>query len=751
MASTVALHLTKWTLDLLTRLVKANVRVHNADVVEPDMAIIFTANHFTRLETLLLPYIIHQYTKLEPWSLAAAKLFQGRIGQYLKSVGAVSTEDPDRDSIIIRSLLRGDHPWIIFPEGAMIKDKRVYGTGPTLEIYDGFRRRPPHTGAAALALRTAYYRAKLRCLCSREKKEDLEKALQLFQLQSVDEVVSKRTVIIPVSITYYPIRARENIFLRSARLMTSDLSDRALAELSVEGTVLAENTDIDITFGQPINVLKFLEAPEYGAIMACGLNDLEALEENPREVFQKAARMITQRFMTEIYAGITVNFDHIFAEIVRYQPEGSSTTERSYRERIYLGGQSVLKRAKCVHPDLTRQLQSLLSDETHSAFNEFLTLLIEKKFLIPDAQGYRRAPQKIRPLSNFHTMPRDATPHIIANEFEASQTFSSLLRYVAWAPEFAIKAILRRRLYREDLEKFEKEYARNYHPQLCKPPWVGRPFLLVPWRVRGGVVLAHGYMAAPLEVRALAEHLYRKGFAVYGVRLKGHGTAPEALAECDWESWYDSLNSGYAILRTLTQKIFVGGFSTGGCLALLAAARKRNALQGVFSICAPLYVRSYSIRLVPSIISLNTLLKRFGQGQYAWDYVENNPENKHINYTRNPLTGVQQLTEVMNATLHALPDIDLPVFVIQASKDPTVDPSSGPAIFEQLGTKQKELVLVERDRHGIINGEGSGEVFTHVENFLLHRVRAADSERYWLLGRRVGQAIGRLTHRHSVQ
>lgn len=741
MAASIALQLTKWLLDLASKLVKAKVRLHNADVIEPDMAVIFVANHFTRLETLLLPYLLHKHTRSEPWSLAAANLFHGRIGQYLKATGSISTEDPDRDKIIIRSLLRGDHPWIIFPEGAMIKDKRAINNAGQYEVFDGVRRRPPRTGAAALALRTAYYRAKFRCLREQGKQEQLQQALKLFDLESADEVKAVRTVIIPVNITYYPIRARENIFLRAAKRMEPDLSERALAELSVEGTVLAEDTDIDITLGEPLDVGAFLEAPEYGRIMACGLHDLEALESNPRDLFQEAARVITDRSMRAVYAGVTVNFDHLFAGIIHYQPEGRLFTERGYRERIFLSLLQVRKKALHLHPDLVRQCETLLHDEPHAPFRGFLEMAVEKHYLVATEWGYRKTQKQFRPLPEFHAMPEEATPEVIANEFEASQVQSNITRYAAWAPDFVVKAFLRRYLVQRDMREYEEEYARFYNPHDCKPPWVGRPFLLCPWRIRGGVVLAHGYMAAPLEVRALAEHLYRRGFAVYAVRLRGHGTAPEDLARREWQDWYDSVNRGYAILRTLSDNIVVTGFSTGGCLALIAAARKKTCLGAVVSICAPLYVRNYSIRLVPSIISINSLLKRFGQSHYAWDFVENDPENKHINYTRNPLTGVRQLTAVMNATAEALPEVEIPALVVQASKDPTVNPSSGPDIFARMGARQKQFSLFERERHGIINGEGSPEVFAQVEHFLMQTARRAHSRRYWLMGRRFGQMI----------
>ena len=39
-------------------------------------------------------------------------------------------------------------------------------------------------------------------------------------------------------------------------------------------------------------------------------------------------------------------------------------------------------------------------------------------------------------------------------------------------------------------------------------------------------------------------------------------------------------------------------------------------------------------------------------------------------------------------------------------------------IFDYLGTKHKELCIVNRDRHGIVNGAGCDVVFERVHHFL---------------------------------
>ena len=274
-------------------------------------------------------------------------------------------------------------------------------------------------------------------------------------------------------------------------------------------------------------------------------------------------------------------------------------------------------------------------------------------------------------------------------------------------------------LLEEDRGLFETEYAAHHEEGVSKPADVGRPFLLKPlFRTRGGVVLIHGYMAAPLEVRTMAEYLRRKGYAVYAVRLRGHGTSPADLATRTWHEWCDSIERGCAVVRTFTENLIVGGFSMGAGLALLTAGMKGSEIRAVFAIDVPLHLRSSAARLAPSIVKVNALLKRLPWGRLRWEYVENDPENRHINYFSNPVAGVAQLAEAMNRMLEALKDITAPTLIIQGSRDPVVHFDSATTIFEKVGTPDKVLTILERDRHGIINGPGADDVFDHIHHFL---------------------------------
>jgi hypothetical protein len=55
---------------------------------------------------------------------------------------------------------------------------------------------------------------------------------------------------------------------------------------------------------------------------------------------------------------------------------------------------------------------------------------------------------------------------------------------------------------------------------------------------------------------------------------------------------------------------------------------------------------------------------------------------------------------------------------MQASEDPTVHPDSATEIFRLAGSARKEMIIFHRARHGIINGEGSREVYDRLHSWL---------------------------------
>ena len=113
---------------------------------------LFLANHFTRIETFVIPYVIFQSTHRQVRSLGTHSVFKGLFGKYFRAVGGMSTRDPRRNRTIVSELITGAADWVIYPEGGLIKNKKTVQKG-RLRLEHPDRKGPPHTGAAIMALK----------------------------------------------------------------------------------------------------------------------------------------------------------------------------------------------------------------------------------------------------------------------------------------------------------------------------------------------------------------------------------------------------------------------------------------------------------------------------------------------------------------------------------------------------------------------------------------------------------------------
>ncbi len=698
----------------LSNLSKARLRLHGQANI-PAGSLIFAVNHFTRIETLLMPYVIHQLTRLPVWSLADAEFFRGPFSRLLEQVGAVSTRDPERDRLIIKTLLTGEANWLIFPEGGMVKTMKVMEKGRFMIAWAAGKR-PPHTGAAALAIRAEFYRERLRCL-ARSAPLECDRLMGLFNLESLERVLGRSTFIVPVNITYYPVRARENILSDLARRLVDEIPDRLVEELMTEGSMLLSGVDIDIRFGRPLAAAESLKRVAVARDI-CSSARLDF--DDPiasRKFLRREAVALMQRYMAAIYGMTTINYDHLFATLLRRSPyarvDSLDLCRRAFLLAAALRGQPELQ----VHAALAGDQTHLLVDDRRGIVKDFMGLAIEKGNLKKVDGHYRRDRTSFASAYRFHRARIENPIDVMANAVEPLRPFQrAAFRYAA-LPAFWIRRQVRDRLLRDAVEEFRADY-RQYHIEgESKAMDVGMPFLVEGRSDRLGVVLCHGYMAAPLEVRELAVFLGRQGFWVYAPRLRGHGTSPQDLSQRSYQDWLQSVDRGYAIVAGICRKVVAGGFSTGAGLALHLAARVES-LAGVFAISAPMRLRDFNARFAPAVDMWNRLMDRASRTGAKMEFVENRPENPHINYVRNPVSGVREIERLMDDLEPRLAGIEVPALVVQSSNDPVVDPRGSEKVFKKIGSRDKKYVLFSMNRHGILLGEDSEKVHQVVGDFL---------------------------------
>ncbi len=675
--------------------------------------ILFVANHFTRFETFVLPYIIDRYARRNVHSLAHHSLFRGRFGAYLRSMGAMSTRDPDVKHAIVQDLIRGVNDWVIYPEGSMIKDKKTWEKGK-FSINSPDRVGPPHTGAAVLALQAEIYKQLYIDACQRGDTAKIQDYEKRFHLSGIDSLPTEQMSVVPINITYYPIRPSKNLLYRIARFMLKELPARLEDELMIEGGLLLDKTDISIYFGKPIQLERYRDLL-WPAIKALGDMDEET---KVRTIIDALRQRLTNRFMSEIYTRLTVNFDHLFCCGLRELARDKVDQEDFHLALFLAARQLQASGSRHRHKSLAGRLQSIIADEPNPVLESIRALAVVEGVVKVRDRHYIVDHEALDKVHTFHDIRLKNTLAVIANELEPLREVVKSVRQLVNLPHAQLRARAADILRDEDELLYAKEYAACAATPHRKDPGTGMPFFLPGKESRLGIVLSHGYLASPGEVRKLAEHLQSLGYPVYVVRLKGHGTSPEHLHTVSWSDWLESFDRGYAYIRNTCQHVVCGGFSTGGLLALLAAARKGAAVAGTFAINPPMKLVDRASHLAPMVDGWNKLLDLLHIHRGHMDYIENHPEWPLTNYDRNYVHGLHELERLMSATRAELPQVVSPTLVIQGDHDPVVDASSGETVLGLLGAEHKELARMSFARHCIVQGEGSEQVYARVAEFL---------------------------------
>jgi len=705
-------------LEKIFKMTNAEIRLHGVNNI-PDQPVLYVINHFTRIETVFLPYIIYQATKKIPLSLAHYSFFGGSFGNIMEKLGAVSSHHKDRDKVLTSALLSGDMSVIIFPEGQMLKDKKIIEKGKYL-VYNAGVRRPPHTGAARLALRTEFYREKITQLKQNKNQSNLETYMDYFNLKEkdLDSITKNNTIIIPVNITYYPIRAKSNSINNLAGKFIKNISERFEEELEVEGTMLLDGVDIDINFGNPIDVKEYFlksEGPKRLDEESLYLKEEELKQNLP---FKKQSLKLMKTYMDNIYHQTTVNHDHIFSYILT-RISGSSISEVSFKNRAFIAIERIKKlELNHVHTSMKKNQFHLLTDDEEDKYNSFVKAAISDNLIKIEDGNIIKNKKKFNAAYQFHSVRKDNIIDIFKNEIEPLRDVIKILNRVILLPDQWIRRKLKKQFLNLDREMFLQDYEKYFIKNESKPKNIGEPFLLETFRKKRGVLLIHGYMAAPEEIRPLADFLYAKGYTVYGARLRGHGTSPEDLAKRTWKEWYNSVNRAYIVMQNCVTDFAVLGFSTGAGISLMQAANKGIFLKGSISINAPLKLQNISSHLSGVVTAWNKLLKKMNIQKGQLEFVPNTPENKDINYFRNPIFGVKQLGDLMDEVETLLPKVQIPTLVIQGSDDPVVNPKGAQEIYEKIGSEIKEIYEINANHHGILRGKEFEAVATKVLEFL---------------------------------
>jgi len=235
-----------------------------------------------------------------------------------------------------------------------------------------------------------------------------------------------------------------------------------------------------------------------------------------------------------------------------------------------------------------------------------------------------------------------------------------------------------------------------------------------PFFLRGndtGVLLSHGFTGTTQSMRYLGEALHRLGYTVSAPRLKGHGISAAAMAKSSARDWIASLEDAFHELRPQCSKVFVGGLSMGGALALYMAGKHAGAFAGVFPINAVIHVDSPDLaglafdRNAPPVIP--------GVGSDVKD-----PATKELAYPEVPVPAIKELFALIAVTRELLPRVTCPALVIHSREDHVVPPGNGKTIVSHIGASRAELLWLDNSFHVATIDNDKDRIVAEVHGFI---------------------------------
>ncbi len=235
------------------------------------------------------------------------------------------------------------------------------------------------------------------------------------------------------------------------------------------------------------------------------------------------------------------------------------------------------------------------------------------------------------------------------------------------------------------------------------------------------VLLLHGYTGSPYEIRDLANYLVKRGFRVVAPLLPGHGEDKEALRQTTWKDWWSHIKFTLnAIFSQDPENVFVSGLSMGGAFTLYAAAQYPQ-IKAIAPICAPVFIKSKLLLLLPILSRIFTYIPLLGNEIDIQDpKARNDPffaeQLKRYNKILLP-TVVSLLDLLKKIKTEELQHIAQPILICQAKKDRVVHPSNATYIFEHVISLEKKILWLEHSGHVATMDLDKEVLFTAIGDF----------------------------------
>jgi len=229
-------------------------------------------------------------------------------------------------------------------------------------------------------------------------------------------------------------------------------------------------------------------------------------------------------------------------------------------------------------------------------------------------------------------------------------------------------------------------------------------------------LLIHGFTGSPYDLRELGDFLSAKGVTIKAPLLPGHGSQWQDLEKISHQDWLKAIDQEVNQYFNAYRKIFLIGYSFGANLAITMARRYPEKIKGIVCLGASVYLHNDRLaRMLLPIVNLifKKYKKSYIKKKLRADYEE------HGCYTYIPTSSIYEFYKYIdNITKKELAEVTVPTLIIHSCDDKVTHFKSSKFIHKNIGSQQKELIILDDINHNPLNSKTKDEIFGRIEKFI---------------------------------
>jgi carboxylesterase len=249
------------------------------------------------------------------------------------------------------------------------------------------------------------------------------------------------------------------------------------------------------------------------------------------------------------------------------------------------------------------------------------------------------------------------------------------------------------------------DHRTNYVP-------IEVPLKPLPKRETIGVLLLHGFTSDVATVNGLCPFLERAGIPYEMPLLRGHGTRYQDLKGVTAREWYVDAEQALINLWNYVDRVVVVGLSMGGLVGLELAMRHPDKIAGLCTVAAALKFADPLSVMTPLIAKVVKY----------WPSPEsfNDPSRRPLcrNYPRFATDAFASLFHYSRHIAKRLPEMHVPIRILQSKKDQIVAPEAANIIYERVSSPHREIVWYQESGHEMMQDLESERVFADIMEFV---------------------------------